>query len=430
MAVELLVQRQRTARRTRGRGPRRRARPRQPPHGMARSWLQRLPPECVATSPGQDSSRLKCTCELETSTPRSWTSMPASRMRGSKRRMGPLPRTVHQGMRAVLEGGHRGGRAHVRGGPRSRVDRAAEDAHAPQPRLSSARHAPVGGRRRPPSRPPTPSPTSASPAEQIRAKALRAHAAYYRGDFRAARAALPALELAGTPPPSGPPYSTPADSWNWGSPTTPRPWSSSSRLARSPSASATPCTADMVADNIGLLKGAQGHVDEGLAIVRKTMEGTAFARRADLCGLLRSATRPRSCVAPAISSRRSRPCTEGRRERDLRERPVHRPQLAGESPVPPGAARRQRTRSELLAVSRRASGAGLSFVALKAQLYAAIVAQTTGDGELGAELLRDCVPRQLELGHIHLLAQELCPRPAVAALALASCATPDLDAAP
>ncbi len=80
----------------------------------------------------------------------------------------------------------------------------------------------------------------------------------------------------------------------------------------------------------------------------------------------------------------------------------------------------------LLALSRRASGAGLSFVALKAQLYAAIVAQTTGDGELGAELLRDCVPRQLELGHLHLLAQELCPRPAVAAVALASAPSQDL----
>jgi len=36
------------------------------------------------------------------------------------------------------------------------------------------------------------------------------------------------------------------------------------------------------------------------------------------------------------------------------------------------------------------------------------------------------VPRQLTLGHLHLLAQELCPRPAVAAVALASASSQDL----
>ena len=58
----------------------------------------------------------------------------------------------------------------------------------------------------------------------------------------------------------------------------------------------------------------------------------------------------------------------------------------------------RRDTSQLLAISRRASGAGLSFVAQKAQLYAAIVAQTTGDDELGTELLRDCVPRPAQAG--------------------------------
>jgi len=264
----------------------------------------------------------------------------------------------------------------------------------------------------------------ATPAEQIRARALRAHAAYYRGDFRAARAALPAPQPADT---SG---AVRATILNTGGIVELGLADYAQALALFEQARAVAerfgytLTADMIADNIALLKGAQGHVTEGLAIVRKTMEGVAFTAEPThaACSLSHEATLLRRAgdLEAALA-----PCTKAAGgvtfERDpyialnSQANLLYLRALLGEKDT-----------SQLLAVSRRASGADLSFVALKAQLYAAVVAQTTGEGELGAELLRDCVPRQLELGHLHLLAQELCPRPAVAAVALASAPSQDL----
>jgi len=264
----------------------------------------------------------------------------------------------------------------------------------------------------------------ASPAEQIRARALRAHAAYYRGDFKAARAALPAPRPADT---SGAVRATILNTSGL----------VDLGLADYPTALAlfeqaravaerfgyTP-TADMVAVNIGLLRGAQGHAAEGLTIIRRAMDGTAFAEEPTLmafglsheatllrrAGDLEAALAPCTAAAESVAFERD-PYIALNSQANL----LYLRALLGDSDT-----------SRLLAVSRRASGAGLSFVAQKARLYAAIVAQTTGDGELSAKLLRDCVPRQLELGHLHLLAQELCPRPAVAALALASAPSQDL----
>ncbi len=264
----------------------------------------------------------------------------------------------------------------------------------------------------------------ATPAEQIRARALRAHAAYYRGDFRAARAALPAPQPADT---SG---AVRATILNTGGLVELglADYAAALALFEQARAVAERCgytlTADMVADNIGLLRGAQGHATEGLAIVRKTMEGAAFAEEPTLMafGLSHEATLLRRAgdLEAALA-----PCTKAA-ESVAFERDPYIALNSQANLLYLRALLGDKDTSQLLAISRRASGAGLSFVALKAQLYAAVVAQTTGDDELGAELLRDCVPRQLELGHLHLLAQELCPRPAVAAVALASAPSQDL----
>ncbi len=264
----------------------------------------------------------------------------------------------------------------------------------------------------------------ATPAEQIRARALRAHAAYYRGDFRAARAALPAPQPADT---SG---AVRATILNTGGLVELGLANYSTALALFEQARAVAerfgytLSADMVADNIGLLKGAQGHAAEGLAIVRKTMEGAAFAaettQEASMLGHEATLLRRAGDLEAALA-----PCTRAAESVSFERDPyialnsqanlLYVRALLGDSDT-----------SQLLAISRRASDAGLSFVALKARLYAAVVAQTTGDGDLSAELLRGCVPRQLELGHLHLLAQELCPRPAIAALALANAPSADL----
>jgi ATP/maltotriose-dependent transcriptional regulator MalT len=264
----------------------------------------------------------------------------------------------------------------------------------------------------------------ATPAEQIRARALRAHAAYYRGDFRAARAALPAPEPEDT---SG---AFRATILNTGGAVELglADYAQALALFEQARAVAERCgytlTADMVADNIGLLRGAQGRVAEGLAIVRKTMEGTAFAEEPTLMafGLSHEATLLRRAgdLEAALA-----PCTKAA-ESVTFERDPYIALNSQANLLYLRALLGDKDTSQLLAISRRASGAGLSFVALKAQLYAAVVARTTGDGELGAELLRDCVPRQLTLGHLHLLAQELCPRPTVAAVALASASSQDL----
>jgi len=264
----------------------------------------------------------------------------------------------------------------------------------------------------------------ATPAEQIRARALRAHAAYYRGDFRAARAALPDAQPADT---SGAVRATILNTSGLvelGLADYARALAHFEQARAVAERFGHTLSADMVADNIGLLRGAQGHATEGLAIVRKTMDGTAFAEEPTLMafGLSHEATLLRRAgdLEAALA-----PCTRAAGSVTFERDPyialnsqanlLYLQALLGDSDT-----------SQLLAISRRASGAGLSFIALKAQLYAAVVAQTTGDGELGAELLRDCVPRQLELGHLHLLAQELCPRPAVAALALANAPSQDL----
>ena len=264
----------------------------------------------------------------------------------------------------------------------------------------------------------------ASLTEQIRARGLRAHAAYYRGDLKAARAALPA------PVPDDAPATVRATIFNTAGLVEMGLANYAVALARFEQAHAVAerfghaFTADMVADSIGLLKGAQGHAAEGLAIVRTAMEGAALAAEPTYAAyslsheatLLRRAGDLEAALAP---------CTQAAVSVTVERDPyialnaqanlLYLRALLGEDDLP-----------RLLAVSRRASGAGLSFVALKAQLYAAIVAEATGDGARGADLLRDCVPRQLELGQLHLLAQELCPRPAVAALALASMPSPDL----
>ena len=259
---------------------------------------------------------------------------------------------------------------------------------------------------------------SATPAEQIRARALRGHAAYYRGDFRVARATLPAPRPEET---SGALRATILNTGglvelglaNYARALTlfEQARTVAERLGYTP-------TADMVAVNIGLLQGAQGHPSEGLEIVHRTMDGTAFSEEPTLmafglsheASLLRRAGHLEAALAPCTKAAESVTF-----ERDpyialnTQANLLYLRALLGDKDT-----------SQLLAISRRASGAGLSFVALKAQLFAAIVALTTGDSELGTELLQDCVPRQLELGHIHLLAQELCPRPEVAAVALAS----------
>jgi LuxR family maltose regulon positive regulatory protein len=72
----------------------------------------------------------------------------------------------------------------------------------------------------------------------------------------------------------------------------------------------------------------------------------------------------------------------------------------------------------LVSVAASAGRAGLPFVGLKARLFQSVLAHLAGDTAEAVELLEECLPQQLELGHVNLLAQELCPRPELASLVL------------
>ena len=69
-------------------------------------------------------------------------------------------------------------------------------------------------------------------------------------------------------------------------------------------------------------------------------------------------------------------------------------------------------------LSRDAAAAGVAFVELKAIMFAGILADAEDDRAEAVALLEDSLPRQLELGHINLIAQELCPRPDLASRVL------------
>ncbi len=51
-------------------------------------------------------------------------------------------------------------------------------------------------------------------------------------------------------------------------------------------------------------------------------------------------------------------------------------------------------------------------------MFEGILADIAGDATEAVRLLEECLPRQLALGHINLIAQELCPRPELASRVL------------
>ncbi len=73
---------------------------------------------------------------------------------------------------------------------------------------------------------------------------------------------------------------------------------------------------------------------------------------------------------------------------------------------------------QLKRISESADRAGVHFVKLKAVLYTAVLAANADDKPSAIDLLRVCLPKQLELGHVNLVTQELGARPHIAALVL------------
>jgi LuxR family maltose regulon positive regulatory protein len=256
----------------------------------------------------------------------------------------------------------------------------------------------------------------ATPADRIRARALRAHAAYYRGHFRAARSALPSTTRSDLPASVMTTLFNTRGLVELGMAHYPEAlglFQADLALAEQYDYA---LSADMVRDNIGLLLGAQGHTDEGLALVRRVMDNTAFAADETHAGfalcheatLLRrsgefdAATAPAEDAASRVSFDRD-PYIALNSQANL----LYLQGLVGAEVV-----------AGLIALAERSHDTGLSFVAGKSRLYAALLLFSHDRGRESGTLLGECVPHQLVMGHRHLLAQELCPRPAAAVAAL------------
>ncbi len=172
----------------------------------------------------------------------------------------------------------------------------------------------------------------------------------------------------------------------------------------------------MILDNIGLAQGSLGRFDNGLECVRTAVQehpveqqpGRHAWAHCHEATLLRRAGRIESALPAAENALSQAAALDDAYARlNFEANLLFTRGLLGEESV-----------AALDGVAKRAADARVAFVALKAQLYAAVL---SGMGERTSERetrLRACVPQQLSLGHLHVLAQELCPRPAGAIAAL------------
>jgi DNA-binding CsgD family transcriptional regulator len=168
---------------------------------------------------------------------------------------------------------------------------------------------------------------------------------------------------------------------------------------------------------MGLAEGSLGHVDQGLDLVRSAAKGDSHEQQPGLrawaqcheATLLRRAGRvedARLAAEQVVSLARA--LDDAYASLNFEANLLFTRGLLGDDPA-----------ERLDAVAERAIGLRLAFVALKSRLYSAVLAGARRRTAVAERLLADCIPRQLELGHLHVVAQELCPRPDIALAALA-----------
>ena len=170
-------------------------------------------------------------------------------------------------------------------------------------------------------------------------------------------------------------------------------------------------TSYMIKDNLAFLLASEGHTSTGLSKLGALRRDPGYVREPSLfcCVLSHESTVLRRSNRIAESLEPSRLAVDGVLfSRDPYLALNARANLAFSEGLL-GASRHQ----GLCNTARQATEAGLRFVALKAQLYAAIL-EFAHDRQAALEELEACLPLQLELGHLHLISQELCPRPDVA----------------
>ena len=255
----------------------------------------------------------------------------------------------------------------------------------------------------------------ARPEEAARAQALRAHAAFYRGDMRTAQELIQgchdprqtAAQRAATLNTHGMIDIALGD------------FEAAARHLREAAATAEDfghaLALYMIEDNIALLESCLGL--HGLAVTRVlalrehaealdpsalcyvlTHQGTLLRRSGDHLAALGPSREATDTMPPErdpyliFNARTNLALTEG---------------LLGKD---------QQALMRRLSID--ATTAGLPFVELKAVMFEGILADIAGDATEAVRLLEECLPRQLALGHINLIAQELCPRPELASRVL------------
>jgi len=256
--------------------------------------------------------------------------------------------------------------------------------------------------------------------ERPRAQALHAHALYYQGSIRRAREAMPDISDLGIS------VSLQVGATNtYGMILTAlgdyqRALFHMHRALDTARRYGFSAQRDMILDNVGLATGSPGDITTALGYVRLAAQGDAHEQQPTL--------RAWAHCHEATLLRRAGLLDDARL---AAEQVVARSDLLDDAYALLNFEANMHyargllgadTASALDLVAERAEGHRLAFVALKSRLFAAVLAATRAQEQHAATRLAYCLPKQLELGHVHVVAQELCPRPQVAVLALTTAA--------
>ena len=264
---------------------------------------------------------------------------------------------------------------------------------------------------------------SSNAFEHTRAAALVRHSLYFRGQFRRARARTDATDQRGSaigPNAFGVAMANARGLIDLGLGDYRMAMERFEAALAEARRSGLATAAAMVLDNIGLTRGALGDFAHGLRDVRRARSDEALACDPALAAL--------ALCHEATLLRRQGDSGDAALLYDAAARTVDHVRDAYASLNCQANLQFTKSllggdeRTRLQETAARARSCRLLFVALKAQLFAALADHAHGSIDAATRGLTSCIPEQLALGHIHIIAQELGPRPVVACLVLTQCA--------
>jgi DNA-binding CsgD family transcriptional regulator len=252
----------------------------------------------------------------------------------------------------------------------------------------------------------------ARPEEAARAEALKAHAAYFQGDMHAA------LEFIGRSHGHGSKAAQEAAALNIRGmiETALGNYSAAeSHLAEAAAIAADfghALTSYMIEDSRACLAGATGKVSASLTALERLSSDSEYVQEPSLQAyvmchrgtVMRRAGLLLDSIGPTGVAMKLAPI-----DRD----PYLALNAAANAAYTEGLLSNDRGQ-QLLAISEYAAARRLRFVELKALLFAAVLFRLGGDKRQSFDILERCLPLQMQLGHVNLVAQELCLQPELA----------------